>query len=338
MKVLFTLSTISLILLLPALPPARTATLALSDEVQQASKKPGPRGVPSLIYDEQQRRVLLLDGYYPAIQPEFSEVWSWDGKQWQLLPGLGPPARYVSAAVYDARRHRIVSFGGRVGKKEEIKGDTWEYHGNQWQHIADGGPRDHPALAYDAARGKTVLFGGGKFPRTSPWATDTWEWDGKQWTQAATEGPVGRVTAMVYDSKRKQVVLFGGVGEAPSRGQPQPHFNDTWIWNGKQWRKASNEGPPARARHAMAFDRRAGVVLLYGGSVDGSRELFDDLWQWDGQRWTEIKLTGVSPGKRALHVMTYDAARGRTVLYGGTGEKVLDDTWEWDGRLWQRVN
>ena len=306
-------------------------------DAQQRRTNPGTRGVPSLIYDEQRHSMLLLDGYYPAIQPTFSEVWSWDGRRWELLPGPGPPARYVSAAVYDSRRHRVVVFGGRVGKKEEIKGDTWEWDSKTWQHIADGEPRDHPAMAFDEARGRTVLFGGGKFPRTSPWATDTWEWDGKQWTQVAIEGPVGRVTAMVYDSKRKQIVLFGGVGEAPGRGQPQPHFNDTWIWNGKQWRKASNEGPPSRARHAQAFDRRAGVVLLYGGSVDGSRALFGDMWKWDGQRWSEIKLSGATPGKRALHVMAYDEARGKTVLYGGTGEKVMDDTWEWDGQHWSKI-
>ena len=237
--------------------------------------------------------------------------------------------------MYDARRKRIVSYGGRVGKKEEIKGDTWEWDGARWLRMADGEPRDHPALAYDAARGRTVLFGGGKFPRTTPWAADTWEWDGVKWTQVATAGPVGRVTAMVYDGKRKQVVLFGGVGEAPSRGQPQPYFNDTWVWEGKRWRKVSDEGPPARARHALAFDRRAGVVLLYGGSREGRQ--FDDLWQWDGVRWTEIKLTSPTPGKRDLHVMAYDAARGKTVLYGGTGAKVMDDTWEWDGRQWRQI-
>jgi hypothetical protein len=316
--------------------PARKAAFPFSATAPQVTT-PGPRGVPSLVYVEALRKVVLVDGYYPAIQPEFSELWGWDGKQWARLPGTGPPARYVSAAVYDARRRRLVSYGGRVGKKEEIKGDTWEWDGARWQRMAEGEPRDHPALAYDAARGRTVLFGGGKFPRPTPWAADTWEWDGVKWTQVSTAGPDGRVTAMVYDSQRKQVVMFGGVGEAPSRGQPQPHFSDTWVWDGKRWRKVSNDGPPARARHAMAFDRRAGAVLLYGGSVDGSREIFSDMWRWDGERWAEIKLTGPTPGRRALHVMAYDAARGKTVLYGGTGEKVMDDTWEWDGSRWERV-
>jgi hypothetical protein len=320
-----------------AIPATHFAAL---HPARQKAVNPGPRGVPSLIYAEHLRRVLLLDGYYPAIQPDFSQVWGWDGERWDLLPGSGPPARYVSAAVYDSRRKRVVIFGGRVGKKEEVKGDTWEWDGMKWREMSDNsiGPRDHHAMAYDEARGKIVLFGGGKFPRTTPWATDTWEWDGTKWVQVATQGPIGRVTAMVYDGKRKEVVLFGGVGEPPGRGQPQPHFNDTWIWNGKNWRKASDEGPPARARHAMTFDRRAGLVLLYGGSVDGSRIIYDDMWQWDGQRWTEIRLTGPTPGKRAIHVMAYDTARAKTVLYGGTRESVMEDTWEWDGQRWRQVN
>lgn len=304
---------------------------------QTAQPSPAPRSSDQMMtYDEANRRVLIFGG--TGQETSYGDLWSWDGRTWKLLSASGPSPRNSGVMVYDARRKRAVLFGGRVGKKEEIKGDTWEWNHKAWQHVADGSPRDHPAMAFDAARGRTVLFGGGKYPRPSPWATDTWEWDGQQWLQVATEGPMGRVTAMIYDSKCKQIVLFGGVGEASSRGQSQPHFNDTWIWNGKQWRKAANEGPPARARHAMAFDRRAGVVLLYGGSVDGSRELFGDMWQWDGERWTEIKLTGPTPGKRALHVMAYDSARGRTVLYGGTGEKVLDDTWEWDGSNWKRVN
>jgi hypothetical protein len=86
----------------------------------------------------------------------------------------------------------------------------------------------------------------------------------------------------------------------------------------------------------MTFDRRAGVVLLYGGSTTAGQ--FGDMWQWDGFRWTEIKMTGPTPGRRALHAMAYDAARGKTVLYSGNrGGKVLDDLWEWDGQHWTQI-
>ena len=91
----------------------------------------------------------------------------------------------------------------------------------------------------------------------------------------------------------------------------------------------------------MAFDRQAGVIVLYGG-LGGGRPgtTFDDTWLWDGQRRREIKTAG--PGKRNSHVMAYDAARGKTMLYGGNywDGKVstnYDDTWELDGKQWSQV-
>jgi hypothetical protein len=44
----------------------------------------------------------------------------------------------------------------------------------------------------------------------------------------------------------------------------------------------------------------------------------------------ELTQTGAAQGKRRLHAMAYEAARKRTVLYGGVGPTM--NTWEWDGR------
>ena len=35
--------------------------------------------------------------------------------------------------------------------------------------------------------------------------------------------------------------------------------------------------------------------------------------------------------------MTFDSARGRTVLYGGSGAGIGSDVWEWDGTSWTLV-
>jgi hypothetical protein len=304
---------------------------------QTQTRHPGRRTQPSLLYDESGKQVILMDGTYPAVQPDFTELWCWNGTTWTLKPAKGPAGRYSSAAVYDSARNRIVSFAGRVGRPEVIRGDLWEFDGKDWREIdaAGPGPRDHHAMAYDAARRQVVLFGGGKYPRTSPWATDTWTWDGTRWSKAADTGPVGRVAPMVYDGKRQDVILFGGVGEAPASGQPQPDFGDTWAWNGQSWRKVSDTGPSPRNRHALAFDRDRGVVLLYGGG--NAQGQLADFWQWDGVRWTEIRMTGPTPGKRELHSMVYDPSRRRTVLYGGNSAgTVVADTWEWDGRRWEK--
>jgi hypothetical protein len=313
---------------------------------------PGPRIGHSLVYHEQERRIMLLDGYSwiravsSSDPPDLTELWSWNGERWVRLPGSGPAARTMARAVYDVARGMIVSYGGRVGRAEAASSETWERDAAGWQRKSEAaaGPNVHVEMAYDGARRSTVRFGGA-LPddvRRFKWPADTWEWKGLSWTRVATEGPAGRAaSAMVYDSTRGEIVLFGGQGSAPAAGQPQPVFGDTWIWNGKSWRLASQDGPRARSYHAMSFDRRAGVVLLHGGNHRD--EVFEDLWAWNGLRWAEVRQASPRPGKRRLHALAYDAARNRTMLYGGAGPRpdggtqVHDDTWEWDGAGWTRM-
>src|SRR5207342_1645511 len=117
-----------------------------------------------------------------------------------------------------------------------------------------------------------------------------------------------------YDNRRRQVVLFGGVSAPSGSDERQTFFGDTWIWTSGRWRKATDTGPRGRYAHAMVFDERAGVVLLYGGAAAHRDAPLSDMWQWDGASWREIQLTGETPGHRYQPVMVYDRARGRTVL------------------------
>lgn len=307
----------------------------------QKEQSPGLRATHCMIYDEKNQKVILLDGTYPEIQPAsgLSQLWAWDGKNWQQIHDTGPPARYVNSAVYDSKRQKIISYGGRAGKSEIISNNTWEWDGVQWLQMADTsiGRRDHQMMTYDVKRGKTVVFGGGKFPRTTPWARDTWEWDGKKWELKDTAGPLGRVAAMAYHKKSKKVILFGGVGEPPSPGEAQPLYQDTWAWNGKKWKQLSEEGPIERSRFAMCYEDKSNSIIIYGGEDNNNQQL-GDMWKWDGKKWAEIKINGASPGKRSLHAMVYDIVRERIVLYGGNCEgKVVNDTWEWDGKQWQEI-
>jgi len=316
--------------------------------LRQASASPGPRSGHSLVYDPTRRRLVAVDGYLPPHDASAGELWAWDGRQWELVPGSGsgPSKRIVGAAAFDLRRNRLVSFGGSHSSRGTL-GDTWEWTGATWQETAGTsvGRRDHHVLAYDDARGKTVLFGGNWGP--APWPTDTWEWDGVSWARAAVEGPVGRSrTGMVYDGARGQIVLFGGAGMPPVPKGPLVVFNDTWVWNGASWREIVGSSPPARYAHGMAFDSRRGVVVMYGGAqmtADRQTAHLEDMWEWDGRRWTELKLTGPTPGRRYSPAMAFDPGRGRIVLHGGLEVKgrgeftAFDDVWEWDGSSWTKV-
>src|SRR5262245_22395743 len=77
-------------------------------------------------------------------------------------------------------------------------------------------PRYGTAMAYDSARGVSVLFGGYTGTQT---LDDTWEWDGNSWTFRTNSGPSASWGhAMVYDSARAVTVLFAE--------------GETWEWDG----------------------------------------------------------------------------------------------------------
>lgn len=332
MKIIFALATVALLLFSITLTSVKKAALIEIALPQQMATK--PTAVNHMIYDAQRRQMILLA--CPR-QSEKEEIWGWNGKQWQFIPSSGPPVRELSSAAYDTRRNRVVLYGGMgLTNRENRYGDTWEWNGKTWHQMTDNsvGTRDHHAMAYDEARGRTVMFGGNK--AGDHLENDTWEWDGKQWARVATEGPGGRAHfAMVYDSKHKLVVLFGGLSEGYKK------HNDTWAWDGKAWQKLSGEGPPQRTHHRMAFDSRSGEIVLFGGLKAGiPTQALADTWVWDGQRWKEVTTTG--PAKRSGHVMAYDAARGKTMLYGGGSwdgktSTHYNDLWEWDGKQWAEV-
>lgn len=149
------------------------------------------------------------------------------------------------------------------------------------------------------------------------------------WHQVEVAGPPARHShAMVYDSAREVVVLFGGLNGGNSRDSIE--FGDTWEWDGMAWRQVGDTGPSPRMGHAMVYDSARGVTVLFGR---GGSET--DTWEWDGVTWTQVADTG--PSARGRHGMAYDSVRGVTVLFGGIPRE-LGDTWEWDGVAWTKVS
>ncbi|MCG3132592.1 MAG: hypothetical protein FLDDKLPJ_03455 [Phycisphaerae bacterium] len=177
-------------------------------------------------------------------------------------------------------------------------------------------------MAYDSARGVTVLFGG-FYDRYGHRDGETWEWDGSEWTLEATTGPSPRAEhALAYDSARGVTVLFGGWA-------PYEYYVDTWEWDGVEWTLRATTGPP-RIDPAMAYDSARGVTVLFGGRYRG--QPYGDTWEWDGAAWTLRATDGPSP--RYDHALAYDSARGVTVLFGGYDGEYDGETWEWDGAAW----
>jgi hypothetical protein len=196
----------------------------------------------------------------------------------------------------------------------------------------------HFAAAYDEWRARVVLFGGEVSGDAS---ASTWEWDLTTWKRCTPRDPEDdgnpgprRHHAMAYDPLRARVVMFGG--SQPGHFRPT---GDTWEWDGASWsrRAQGQDGPSPRDGHAMAMDRDAGVVVLFGGRAgtpDGNAVTVGDTWAWDGSDWNLAAPTDPSgvtcPPARYDHGMAHDRQNHQTVLLGGSssyGSRVPGDTW-----------
>jgi hypothetical protein len=172
---------------------------------------------------------------------------------------------------------------------------------------------------------------------------ETWEWDANiaAWSQVADTGcSVEEGFDLAWDSKRGELVMFGGRSGSDARRQ-------TWIWDLYNWVQRADIGP-ARAYHTMAFDEDHAQVVLYGGGTIGRQEeavsvtLNRDTWVWDGAHWTQVQDMG--PQARQYHCMAYNHDFRRVVMFGGNvvggpltnrepgvgGLQLVGDTWEWN--------
>jgi cysteine-rich repeat protein len=296
---------------------------------------PPARANHTIVYDSDHGRVVLFAGCANggASCAELADVWTWDGTSWIPASGTGPSLRFSHGAAYDTSSGEMVVFGGRSGTPSVALDETWAWNAaTGWREKAipaTPSPRRVPSLAYDAARGRVVMFGG---EGASAFLSDTWEWDGTRWIRRrpTTAPPARRAHSIVYDAGRGKVVLFGGEGSSGS-------LADTWEWDGSEWtqKTSTTPPPPARYSHAMTYDvARARVVMFGGVGPTGPTSPLTDMWEWDGTSWTatppSIPLTG-----RFGHSLAYDTARSRVVMFGGTGAlPFLDEVWEWDGTTW----
>jgi hypothetical protein len=289
---------------------------------------PPARNQHATVYDSSRGVTVLFGGYWcVAAWADCGDTWEWDGTSWtQQEPAVSPPARHSHSMAYDSARGLTILFGGEGIGTGNFLSDTWEWNGTTWtQESPTTSPsaRDSSAMAYDAARGVTVLFGGNAQGVAQ---NDTWEWNGTNWTQESpsTSPPARSGHAMVYDSIRGVTVLFGGLGSGSNE------LNDTWEWNGTTWTQVfSVIAPSARSGHAMAYDTVQGVTVLFGGSASSSGAPLNDTWIWDGSVWTQQSPTVVPPA-RYNHTMIFDSAHGSIVMLSGTGTSgTLDDLWMW---------
>ncbi len=290
---------------------------------------PQPRSSPAMTYDTD-RGVSVLFGGNISSTGYTNETWEWNGVTWNLRqPTSGSPSsRNRSAIAYDNIRREAVMFGGGSPSYTD---ETWVWNGSAWSARAPFPSNPKPqaranaAMAFDAVRGNTVLFGGLLFGNVA--ANDTWIWNGGSWSRRFVAGPSARSGhQMAYDSDREVVVLFGGDQVSPST---LPN-NETWEWNGNSWSQVITTGPSPspRSRHIMTYDPVLRRIILQGGRVGTSAQLSDETWEFDGATRIWSQRLGQSPGLRSDHAAAYDTRKNTTFMFGGTSEAGLS------GEMW----
>jgi hypothetical protein len=90
---------------------------------------------------------------------------------------------------------------------------------------------------------------------------------------------------------------------------------------------------------SIAFDRRRNVVVFFTSDFNNTAW---QTWEWDGASWTQVEDTGPQAAQSAFQLV-YDAARGVTILEGGsvasgTSWYTPVGTWQWDGVAWTQVS
>jgi MYXO-CTERM domain-containing protein len=282
-----------------------------------ASGGPGPRGEAEVIYAPKVDRTIVLGGTHLKEMA----VWGWNGTNWTSV-APNAPDWHDGRLAFDSRRNVTVFLpSGRAASPDpSLPHRTWEWDGVAWKHLTSAAAPpvcSNAAMVFDPSRGRTVHVE----------CSETWEWDGSSWAKRVTaSAPPSSITAASYDSDRKVVVLIAG-SDAPSSGA-------TYEYDGDDWKVvvAPEAGPPAdRHRAALSYDPvRKRSVLVGGHTGDGVAH--EDLWEYDGAQHTWTEGT-VAPPPVAMPALTFDLARGVSVLEGGLG--AAHGTWDFDGVTWE---
>src|SRR5437588_1774835 len=350
-------------------PPVSQTSGDASTSWQLAPRtEPIRRDSPHVAYDAAHGVVVLFGGFtcQGASCFPINDTWTFDGSTWtQQHPATLPPARYFGSIAYDEARQVIVLFGGITCTQTPAATvcpaatDTWTWDGANWteQHpTLSPPPRYSQAMAYDAKHQQVVMFSG-CFESCPAMLSDTWTWDGSNWTlQPVLNAPPERAGAsMSFDSTTGVTVLFGGatpLSNSVNREGIQD-YNDTWIWDGSNWKQASPlTSPSGRQAAGMVFDATRGVTVLFGGYDDSQAALVDavrqDTWLWDGATWTQQQTT-LMPERTQNPGLAYDPALSKIVLIGGfmfhmpsqfapSGFLLYEkDTWTLDASGWTRL-
>jgi PKD repeat protein len=253
-----------------------------------------------------------------------------------------PPNLWFTEGTWDAGDDNLLFYGGDNWTGTNLA-TTWTYSGGSWSALnttGNPGPLDGPALAYDPAAGRVVMYGGVASYSPFSYTNLTWTYSSGRWSSdKLNPTPPPRLAAsMVYDPALGGVVLFGGYDNRNPAGGTL--LNDLWLYKAGAWSQISETNPPpVRTWAPIAYDAGLGKIILYGG-VNAAGQCLGDTWAFSSGSWTHENGTGTgTPGPLCANSLLYDPDLGAVLLTGGfslNGSTQVDNlaSWTFNGSAW----
>lgn len=234
---------------------------------QVATAGPSGRDHHAIVFDEARGMIILFGGYGES--KVHGDTWQWDGRVWRQVNSQGPPPRAAFDMAYDADKRTIILYGGLwLGG---LYADIWEWDGKTWTALAApyaNATLDHHVAAYDAKRQQYLIFGGKNYRFTAMGRTSILQ--NGQIKEIARDGPAPRYnTAMVYDSRRELMIVFGG---RIRDGEEFIAYGDTWIWNGAKWREAIKDESKSRREENLKAEVLNAVAQFSAAFLEADAE------------------------------------------------------------------
>jgi hypothetical protein len=291
-------------------------------QVTITGSSPPGRSYQAMAFNSASDRVMLCGGQNSG--GILKDTWFYDSHgdgtgSWTQGPDFDTVGRTAPAMAFDNRRNVMVLMGGMSdlsGSGSEPYGtlqpNTFEWNGSSWSagtsypasyNGTSAGIARH-AMCFDGSQGWIILAGGllpayslapdppcsGPFYELPFDEVDGYGTGLPGWTPISFLQGVDcfgfSQSAIVYDSRRRQSVLFGGsslTGHAPGTLEyptvdPVSPAMGINAWNPL----VLSPQPSGRSRHAMAYDSRRGVTVLFGGESAGGTGPLGDTWELEG--------------------------------------------------------
>lgn len=207
----------------------------------KTENSPSPRAEASMVYDPIKHSIILFGGY-TILDDEYvklGDTWEFFDNKWTQVSNSGPTPRSGASMIFDENLGCAILFGGSAYDRQygSSKGETWVWKSNKWTKLDNKQPRGiyNSAMAFSPLKNITMRFGGWD-GETRERTDNTWFFDNNQWHKKEYKiSPSPRNhSAMVYDKKNHQFLLFGG-------HDGEFIFGDIWVFIQGKWSKL-NQG------------------------------------------------------------------------------------------------